>query len=97
MTYQAAIEGMKTMAGDRAWSLMYETTSYFLEGPVKITGYIAGPGHGLPANTYEGAIIGLKAKLNSYSAPIPDPPPDDLAEIPQIEPITKRCVTVDGT
>jgi len=72
MTHTEAIEEMKVLAGRRAWSLQYQTTSYH-NGPA-IHGYIEHKGSADDAQTYAGAIENVKRMLGLVGC---DPAPED--------------------
>ena len=94
MTYKQAVEELKALAAGKAWSLITETNSYGAQ-PINIHGYIEGAkpfGHAPVALTYQGAIDNVRKMLEPVEV-ADEPPPDD---IPEIEPVTKRCVTVTG-
>jgi hypothetical protein len=86
MKFNEAVEEMKVLAGMRAWAFEYEVASYLPN--TEIHGYIAGIGHGEPHNTYQGAIDNMKSKINLKSLLADDPP----EEIPELRPVTKRCI-----
>jgi hypothetical protein len=76
MTFDDAVEQMKSLAGEDHWSFQYEVASY-MDG-AQIHGYISrlGVGHAEPHNTYQGAIENMKAKINER-AKISDRPPEE--------------------
>jgi hypothetical protein len=94
MTFKKAFEELKALAGDRPCLLSYELASYF-DG-IQIRCYIQGVaphGHAPAANTYRGAIDNMKDMIAKHKAPTDDPAPED-ADIPELTPITRKCVTV---
>jgi hypothetical protein len=97
MTHAEAIKEMKMLAGERAWSFMYEVNSY--SNPmVHIHGYIedAKPnGHAKDSTTYAGAIENVK-KLLAGDQDF-DPAPDDIPVPEEKSDLFKQAVDITNS